>query len=175
MFDHVDQLTQSMARGDRAAIEAFYRRYFDWMYRVAQQSTRRDEAFCLDVVHDAVLRIVRTIRKMDSQAHLENWLRVVVKTCAFDRLRSDLRRQQREESHVAATRQQSDGLELAELRDALAQLDPAIVQIIELRFNQGLTLSRLANLFQTTTGAIDGRLRRAIEQLRKNWSDDEQR
>jgi RNA polymerase sigma-70 factor (ECF subfamily) len=174
MHDTAAELTRAMARGDRAAVEAFYRRYFDWMYAAARACTKRDEAFCLDVVHDAVVRVVRVIKPMDSTAHLEGWLRVVIRTCALDRMRSDQRRVRREQASDAreSTPATSD-LDAAELLAAvLAKLDPQLVRLIELRYAEGLTLAKLATLFNSTTGAIDGRLRRAIAAIRQNWSDD---
>ena len=173
MFETADQLTLAMSRGDEAAIEAFYRRYFDMMYRHASRVTRRDEAFCLDVVHDAVLRIVRTIKRMNDEKHLENWLKVVVRTSAFDKLRKEMREKKRERSRIESEHESSGPEELDWLRRSLLKLDPSVVRLIELRFVEGFTLGKLALMFQTTTGAIDGRLRRAIGKLREDWSDDE--
>src|SRR3954471_16462602 len=89
----IDKLTAGMAAGDAKAVESFYRRYFDWLYAQARRATRRDEAFCLDVVQDAVLRIVRTIRRVSTESELRAWLRLVVQTTALDRLRCERRRQ----------------------------------------------------------------------------------
>lgn len=61
------QLTRGMAAGDERTIEDFYRRYFDWLYRKARCATGRNEAFCLDIVQDAVLRIVRCVRPVESE------------------------------------------------------------------------------------------------------------
>ncbi|HMO25572.1 MAG TPA: RNA polymerase sigma factor [Tepidisphaeraceae bacterium] len=174
MFDSIADLTLAMSRGDRAAVEAFYRRYFDWMYRVAGSATRRDESFCLDIVHDAVIRVVRVVRPMQTQAHFENWLRLVVRTCALDRLRADARRTKREATRVPTMTHAEPALDQADvLTAALARLDPEIVRLIELRYAHGLTLARMALLLNTTTGAIDGRLRRAIALIRQDWSDHE--
>src|SRR5262245_41491413 len=54
-----EKLTAALAAGNEDAVETFYRRYFDWLYAQARRATRRDESFCLDVVQDAVLRIMR--------------------------------------------------------------------------------------------------------------------
>ena len=90
-----------MAAGDAAAIEAFYRSYFDRLLSMAASSLRMkryDEARCLDVVHDAMLRIVRCVKPMESEAHLLNWCRLVVQSCSLDRLRREQRRARREEA-----------------------------------------------------------------------------
>ncbi|MFT3784666.1 MAG: sigma-70 family RNA polymerase sigma factor [Tepidisphaeraceae bacterium] len=170
--DPVPELSRAMARGDRAAFDRFYRAYFDWMYRVAAACTKRDESFCLDVVQDAVVRVVKSIQPMQSEAHLKNWLRLVVRTCALDRLRSEQRRIARNRAIRRADLMPSESLDHVELlAHVLSKLDPQLVRLIELRYAQGFTLARLATMFGSTTGAIDGRLKRAITRLREDWSD----
>jgi RNA polymerase sigma factor (sigma-70 family) len=159
-----------MAAGDAAAIEAFYRSYFDQLLVMAASSLRMkryDEARCLDVVHDAMLRIVRCVRPMQTEAHLLNWCRLVVQSCSLDRLRRDQRRARREEAALRNAGDNEDASEqIAWLDLQIASLDPALAKIIHLRFVDGWTLSRISALLNTTTGKIDGQLRRAIEKLR---------
>src|SRR5438874_1612657 len=109
-----------MAAGDEDAIESFYRRYFDWLYAQARRTTRRDESFCLDVVQDAVLRIVRTIRAVKTENQFRAWLRLVVQTTALDRLRAERRRRSHEFSVVLAGSQQQVE---SDDRDAASQLE----------------------------------------------------
>ena len=78
------QLTAAMAAGDEQAIETFYRAYFAWLYQKARHATGRDEAFCLDVVQEAVLRILRCVRPVEGEGPFRAWLRLVVQ---FDGLR----------------------------------------------------------------------------------------
>src|ERR671912_618721 len=90
-----------MSRGDRRAVGAFYDRYFGLLLRSARgampRSRASDEHLCLDVVHDAVLRIVRTIRPVTGgEGQLVAWLRVVVQSVAYDYLRREQRRAARE-------------------------------------------------------------------------------
>jgi RNA polymerase sigma factor (sigma-70 family) len=160
-----------MAAGDAPAVESFYRRYFDWLYEQARIATRRDESFCLDVVQDAVLRIVRTVRKVESEAQFRTWLRLVVQTVACDRLRSESRRVRRE--LVTAGRasevvhdEHVDDSQRQWLKQQIGHLDPQLVRMIELRYEQSWTLQRIARFFGLSIGTIDGRLRRALTQLR---------
>ena len=168
----VAALTAAVSTGDAAAVETFYRRYFDRLYDEARRATRRDEAFCLDVVQEAVLKIVRTIRPVASEAQLLAWMRLVVGTVALDLLRSERRRRARE---AGVTRTPADGevdadLErderVAWLREQIQRLDPQIVRLIELRYVQRWTLSRIAERFKLSIGTVDGRLRRALAGLR---------
>lgn len=159
-----------MAAGDAAAIEAFYRRYFDQLLQMSANALRMkryDEARCMDIVHDAILRIVRCVKPMQTELHLLNWCRLVVKSCALDRLRREQRRARRELDSVRPESEESDCSEqIAWLDGQIAALDPALAKIIRLRFRDGWTLARISALLDTTTGKIDGQLRRAIDKLR---------
>lgn len=159
-----------MAAGDAAAIEAFYRSYFDQLLSMAAASLRLkryDEARCLDVVHDAMLRIVRCVRPIQTEAHLLNWCRLVVQSCSLDRLRRDQRRAKREQATLRDAEDVEDVSEqIAWLDQQIAGLDPTLAKIIHLRFVEGWTLARISALLNTTTGKIDGQLRRAIQKLR---------
>src|SRR5919107_1551033 len=150
-----------MSRGDRRARAAFYERYFDLLLRLARAATtgerrpRRppDEHLCLDVVHDAVLKVVRTVRPVTGgEGQLVAWLQLVVRSVAYDLLRREQRRRAREQHHHEQTppapaggpatgggfHPHTNGAELAEqlawLRDELRRLDPRIVELIELRY-----------------------------------------
>jgi RNA polymerase sigma factor (sigma-70 family) len=181
-------LTAAMAAGDPAAVEAFYRRYFDRLYAWARQATRRDEAFCLDVVQDAVLRVVRTVRPASGEAQLVAWLKLVVRTTAYDRLKADRRRDRRHRaaaladvpagnpagSTAVATADDddpSDPADLAErlgwLRAELDAMDPGLARLIDLRFTERWTLARIGGLLGVSVGTVDGRLRRALARLRE--------
>jgi RNA polymerase sigma factor (sigma-70 family) len=172
--DEIEQLTAAMSRGDRRAVAAFYERYFDLLVRCARGATRRDdEDLCLDVVHDAVLRIVRTIRPVaGGEPQLVAWLNVVVKSAAYDRLRQRQRRSARERHHAqpSAAPHAGNGAELAEqiawLRQELCTLDPKLIELIELRYAHGWTLSAIAERLGLSAGTVDGRIRRALERMR---------
>jgi RNA polymerase sigma factor (sigma-70 family) len=158
-----------MAAGDPAAIESFYRRYFDALFLMARHAIRGrrfDESACLDVVHEAVLRIVRCVRRMDGESHLLNWCRLVVQSCAIDRLREEQRRARRELSHPIAEREDDMSEQIRWLDDQIAKLDPTLAKMMRLRFADGWTLAKISSLLNTTTGQIDGQLRRAIQRIR---------
>jgi RNA polymerase sigma factor (sigma-70 family) len=170
----VQELTAAMAAGDRRAVEQFYRQYFDLMYSHAYSVTGRDEAFCLDVVQDAVLRVVRTVRRTASEAQLASWLRLVTQTAAFDLLKSESRRRRREtvvavtanETESTPLPDESDDERLRWLRDQLDALDPQIARMIEMRYQRRWTLARMAAALGLSIGTVDGRLRRAVAKLR---------
>ncbi len=175
MQDECQSLSTAMSAGDRNAVETFYRRYFDWLHAQARRMSRRDDAFCLDIVQEAILRIVRTIRPVKTERQLRAWLRLVVQTTALDLLRSEKRRQERE--LVVAGRgefcpEPSDHEQHEWLKAQIARFDPQIVRMIELRYEQRWTLGRISKSLGLSIGTIDGRLRRAIQQLRDRAIED---
>ncbi len=159
-----------MAAGDAAAIETFYRSHFDRLRAMAATALRTrhyDESRCLDIVHDAMLLIVRCVKPMQTEQHLLNWCRLVIQSCALDRLRREQRRAKRELAHVREETAETDYSEqIAWLDEQIAALDPALAKIIALRFRDGWTLAKISALLDTTTGKIDGQLRRAIQKLK---------
>jgi RNA polymerase sigma factor (sigma-70 family) len=170
-------LTRSMADGNASAIESFYRGYFDFLYAQARRLTGRDEAFCLDVVQDSVLRVIRTVRPVATQRQLLGWLSLVVRTTAYDLLKSERRRLVRQTAAIpAGAIGQADSPiwdeeQLASLRHQISRLDPQLAKMIELRYTRQWTLSRIGLLLGLSVGSVDGRLRRAISTLRRNLEE----
>ena len=113
----------------------------------------RDEHFCLDVVHDAVLRIVRTIRPVrGGEGQLIAWLRLVVRSVAYDLLRREQRRAAREQA-ASAGRGAGRGTPTARTSPSSSPgcagrsraLDPQIVELIELRYERRWTLAAIGH------------------------------
>ncbi len=166
--DDTRRLTAAMAAGDAAAVDRFYRRYFPFLLAAARRATGRDESFCLDVVQDATLRIVRAVRPADTEPQLRAWARLVVQTAALDRLRRDRRRAGREAAAVGPDcgPEPADHDRLAWVRAEVARLDPELARMVEWRYEHGWTLRRIAARLGLTVGTVDGRLRRALADLR---------
>lgn len=175
MPDTIHNFTAALAAGEAAVVESFYRRYFDTFYSHARRATRRDEAFCLDVVQESVLRVLRAVRPAHTEAQFSAWLRLVVQTTAYDMLRSESRRRKRELAMVPAAAEAIDGSDEATddqdrlqwLETRIAAMDRQIVDMIDMRFKRRWTLARIAEALGLTIGTIDGRLRRAMAELRR--------
>ena len=171
----VARLTRAVASGDTEAFTMLYDTCFNLMYDEARRATQRDEAFCLDVVQDAMLRVIKSMKPMDTEAHLRGWLGRVVRSCAVDRLRSEIRRRRRE-AEAVRRRGVDEGAEdhgeaLAWLRRRLAALDDTRRQLLWDRFGAGWTLQRIAESLGQSPGAVDGRIRRTLDQLRREAGD----
>ena len=58
------------------------------------------------------------------------------------------------------------------LRARIATMDKQIVRMIEMRFERRWTLARIAETLGLTIGTIDGRLRRALADLRQRATEE---
>jgi RNA polymerase sigma factor (sigma-70 family) len=177
----VKALTTAIASGDTEAFAGFYRAWFDAMYADAVRTTGRDESFCLDVVQDAMLRIIRRMKPMATEGDLRRWLRAVVRSCAYDRLRSESRRRRREVEAAAARRDSGtpktprpDDLRwrLQWLEQQLRACDDASTRMLLMRHRFGWTLRQIGASLGLEPGAVDGRLRRLVGGLRRKAQEE---
>ena len=171
-MNDVRSLTIAIAAGDADAFARFYRSHFDWMYAEARRSTGRDEAFCLDVVQDAMLRLLRSIKPFNSEPQLRAWLRSLVRSCAIDRLRAEARRRWREQAFGGEPRVPARVDEASEqllwLRGALAALPASSAELLLSRYARGLSLREVGAARGLSIGAVDARIRRVLDALRRS-------
>jgi len=174
--DSTRELCSAIASGDPGALARFYEEQFDFMFACARRASGRDESICLDIVHDAMLRVMRSIPKsIDSETELRAWLARVVPSCALDTLRSEQRRRAREtrasarEAASGSPAPQSDLDErIAWLRSELDAQGDQTAALIRLRHALGWTLARIGRAFNLSPGAVDGRISRALSTMREN-------
>jgi len=177
-------ITSAIAAGDQAAFTRLFTQRFDEMLAEARRVVRRDDDFSHDVVQDAMLRVIRSMRPIASEAGLRAWLRAVVRSCAYDRLRREQRRIRRErrvappgppgtpaspESTPAAGDLDD---RLAWLRREMLALDRDSARLLIMRHRFGWTLGRIGRVVGLAPGAVDGRLRRIVRRLRRRAEEE---
>jgi RNA polymerase sigma factor (sigma-70 family) len=175
----VRDITAAIASGDTEAFSAWYRANFDWMHAHARRCTGRDESFCLDVVQDAMLKVIRCMRPFDDEASLRAWLSAIVRRCALDRLRAEARRARRERRNAA---QEPTDVSLAHaiasdeqvewLGRKLQGLESEASGLLALRYRLGLTLQQIGSLMGLKPGAVDGRINRLLSALRQSAAEE---
>jgi RNA polymerase sigma-70 factor (ECF subfamily) len=164
------RLTAGIARGDPAALDEFYRAWFDRVFLLARSLTGRDESFCLDVVQEVMIRVARSIKAMPAQADLERWMMRVVHTSALDQLRRDSRRSARERARDATEPQDpaaDPSEQIAWVRERLAELPPEEGWLVWLRFARGKTLAAAGAASGIGVQTAHGRIRRTLQKLRR--------
>lgn len=161
-------LARAAARGDDRAIGVLYERRFATVFQAARAATGRDEHFCLDVVQECFLRVLRAapaLARLKDADHVDRWLVRVAQSSALDLLRAEQRRSRRE--RLAARARPTGVLEelIARLDADLSRLSSQERDLLRLRAS-GLTLHGIAEMVGTTIGTVHGRLRRLTAAMR---------
>ncbi len=171
-------ITGGIADGDRECFRVYYEHFFGLMYDHVQRLSGRDEATCLDLVHDAMLKAIRCMKSFDDKAQITSWTVAVVKSTVYDWLR----KQSREKQFVAEMNIGDGNTSAAPaviltdvermdwVQHQLQQLPPELRKLVRLRYRMGWTLDRIAKHVGLTTGAVDGRIGRSICKLKERAS-----
>lgn len=179
-------ITTAIAHGDSSAFGLFYDQWFSFAFEEAGRYTQRDEATCLDIVQNAMLKAARSMRPLDSKADIECWLTRVVQTSALDTLRKEQRRRRREFASAVqdgrgaspAQRADQDRARREWLADQVEWLTREVATIstsdqvlLHLRYALGRSLEQTGRAVGISADAAHGRLRRIIKRLRARAED----
>jgi len=113
-----------------------------------------DHRLAEDVFQDLCVLILKSRHQIESEKHLMNWMRTVARHKALNLLRDELRRPRVMDDELFDSLESKysvyDELDTAELSEALAEcvkkLSPYAQRLIELRYTEGLTGRRLAEV-----------------------------
>jgi RNA polymerase sigma factor (sigma-70 family) len=175
-----------MARGDREAFRTYYDAHFELMLVESKRCLGRDEQTCLDIVHDAMLKAIRAIKPLANRGSTAAWSRLLVRSVAYDWLRRN--RRQRELTHEADDTlnlidrgerrpfpEIDDQARMLWIEENLRRLPADVQRMVDWRYRLGWTLERIGRQMGLKPGAVDGRLRRAIDELKvlaEVWRDE---
>ena len=168
----LEEAARRVANGDREAFGSIVRATEQRLIRTATRlvGTREDAA---DVLQDAYLRAFDALvaGEFDGRSKLSTWLYRVVVNVSLDALRARGRRPTAPLDEAAFAT--ADGLtgetrvalrELAGWLDALPEDQRAAIVLKEL---EGMSSAEIAQVFETSEGAIEQRLVRARATLRR--------
>jgi RNA polymerase sigma-70 factor, ECF subfamily len=163
------RLAAAVARGDETAFQELYDRYHGRLSRLVVVMSQGDEGIAQEVVQSVMLSAATTLRPVESEAHLWNWLSRV----AHQHLIKEWRRVGREPklidlaqlSEIADAIQPETVLEEA-LDAALVRLEAGDRELIEWFYFDGLSHKQIAEHLSATPKAVSSRLDRARAKLR---------
>lgn len=165
------RLTEAMARGEDGAWSEFNRTYGPAIFRQLLALTRGDHALAQDALQQTYLRVARHVRPCMAEAMFRTWLRTVARTALSDcwrRRRSftDLLFRKWQEPPELADPAGDDAL-MEKLDHALTRLDAADRVLLESKYFSGLGVRALAEQLAITPKAVESRLTRARDALRR--------
>lgn len=158
------ELVQRANRGDADAFEALYRRYRDWVVRLAERHTgNRDDA--LDVLQDAFAYLFDRFPGFVLTAQLKTFLYPVVRHLSLDRVRR--RRPEVDVDALADTLPAPPAAASSgDLERLLAMLPTAQREVLLLRYADDLSLAQIAATLDVPLGTVKSRLHAALAALK---------
>jgi RNA polymerase sigma-70 factor (ECF subfamily) len=175
-----EALAARAKRGDRQAFDVLVGRHKTGLYRIVRRYVGdADDAY--DILQDAWISVWESLDRYDPSRSFLAWLRVItINKCRDFSRRRRFRRlildafaaepvtenvsPEHDDPHAAAAR---DELRLQQLTEAIARLPPTYKEPLVLTTAGGLTQEAAAEVLNTTTKAIEMRLRRARKKLIK--------
>ncbi len=168
------ELLEQFAR-DRSeeAFAALVGRHVDLVYSAALRQVRSPQ-LAEDVAQTVFLDLSRNAEKLNSQTILTAWLYSVTRRAAIDVVRSESRRQLREQIAVELADMNSPDTHWKEIEplldEAMETLDPDDRSSILLRYFENKSLRDVGQTLGTSDDAAQKRVSRAVEQLREYFS-----
>jgi len=171
-------LSRAIARGCEAAFAAFYAAWFAPALALAKCMSRRDEAFCLDVVQDVMLVVVHKLPPLDGERAVRAWLTTTLSRAIADRERAERRRPLRAATAAAAADSAPEpwwelaiGERQTWLQARLDELPADDRALLAARFGDVVSVAAAGATFGLGADAAHGRLRRVLQRLRQRAAE----
>jgi len=171
----VTKLTMRMVSLDEQAFQEFHRLYHPRLFRYAFVLSHGRSEDAHDIVQDVMLKVIRHIKPFVDEGAFWNWLTCLVKSSAIDRARKRSRwdsffhrwidrfstRDARQHAAI------DNGMSVELLQVALSKLPAAESNLLRSKYIDGTCVRELAHRMDVTEKAIESRLFRARNALRR--------
>jgi RNA polymerase sigma factor (sigma-70 family) len=173
-MDDADSLRRYAADRSEDAFSALVQRYLPLVYAAALRRVGGDTHRAQDVAQSVFIALARNARALATHPDLTGWLFTTTRFLATKAVRTERRRQTREQEasldHNAMTADSplETGAPLhAILDDVTMELRQLDRQVILMRFHRGLRLAEIGAQLGATETAVQKRLDRALDQLKE--------
>lgn len=168
-MDSDQELIELINQGDPDAFEALYRRYRDWIYRLAWRLTGNQQD-ALDVLQETFTYLLGKFPGFALTASMTTFFYPVVKHISLT-IRSKSRRFTSEEeilSELTAPVSKETQSSRAELAVVLTILPDEQREVLLMRFVDDMTLREIAIALNIPLGTVKSRLHHALKRLRQD-------
>lgn len=161
-------------RGNQDSFDSLYQWLMPRVYRYAMVYTG-SHAVAEEIVSESFMAFVSTLSTLpDHDLAVLAWMRTVVRRRAVDQIRSQAIRREKLANCFAGeadpTGPPDDALrreQIVQVRLALTEIPEDHREVLELRYIDGCSLGTIAETLELTSAALNSRLYRARETLRK--------
>ncbi len=164
-------LVKKAMRGNPKAFGELIRNEQEYLYRMAFLYTR-EEQDALDAVQESILKAYENIKSLREPEYFRTWLTKILINTAKDLCR---KRRPAEDLDAAEALPAPEGLspeERMDLYDALDRLPDKSRDMVKLKYFDGLTSREIAHRMDTTEGAVNTALSRAVKRLRETMKEE---
>jgi RNA polymerase sigma factor (sigma-70 family) len=158
-------LTKTAATGDETACRDFFNQFCDRLYRYLLVLTRGDQDLSRDLLSISMIKAVRRVRPMNTDADVWRWLTTIGRNAFIDHCRKSKRPVMQEIPETLAASNPDQTL-LKVLNESVDELSPEEREVIERYYYENESQSELASSTNTSRKAVESRLARIRQKLR---------
>lgn len=171
MVDDAELLRRYAENHSEDAFTEFVQRHLDLVYGAALRRLSGDSHHAADVAQSVFTAVARDAARLSHHAVLTGWLYSATRNAAIDVIRSEQRRQHREQeslpTHEMTSSTETDWEQLRPVLDeAMDELEQRDRDAVLLRYFEGTSFGEIGRKLSLTEDAARMRVARAIDRLR---------
>jgi RNA polymerase sigma-70 factor (ECF subfamily) len=162
------EVLERAAAGDSSAFEEIVREHQSMVFSLACYFLH-DAARAEEIAQEAFLRLFQNLDRIESPAHLVQWLRKVTWRCAIDESRKNSHQPSvslEDAPEPAVEQKGGDLLADRSVRAMVASLPPRPRMMVILRYQEELELAEIARVMGIPVNTVKSSLNRALGVLR---------
>ncbi|MCU0916020.1 MAG: sigma-70 family RNA polymerase sigma factor [Planctomycetes bacterium] len=159
-----DILVRQALQADAESFGQLCRRYYPALVAVAD-SILLDHHLAEDAAQETLAEACRQLARLKEPGRFGPWVTAICRNVAKDMLRERLRRPAPLDPGAPTTADHGEEEPSELLAKALQQLPQRLREVVFLRFYNGWSYEKMAQVLGATPGSIDGRLRRAKKRI----------
>lgn len=156
------ELIQSIAQGNVSAISEIYELLGKVMYAVANIYVSQ-LADVEDIIHEALLKIVRKAKKFRENKNAYSWINTIVKNTAKDFVRQNRYQEKVFHTESATYEFEENGIIIKEAFLVLTNKEQDLLTYV---YWYGLSYSEIGEILHISKSAVKKRIDKALEKIR---------
>lgn len=161
-------------KGDKKALESILKEQYQQLYKTAFLYVRQ-ESDALDIVQDAVVKIIKKIHTLDYPEYFSTWaVRIVIFTALDHLKRNNLTFQEMEEDHVLEPDTELSHAEQLDIYEGIRRLPQHLQEITILHYFLGKKLTEISEVSGEPLGTVKYKIFEARKKLKQYLEEEEE-